>query len=350
MNPVRIVIVDLALAALGGWSVWAQAFYRVPNSYLTVVLAAVTVATTALTVLFWLYAAFSGVGATRAQRRPLELMSGALAAVVLGFAFYSLFVFANGKFDLSEPIPHATEIVSIGMEEPTFGITVPVTWATLRSWRSPGATERVMLRWEERQRLWGGQSVVVSVRRGFYGKPWVSAIEHDVEKHSRTVLAILPRAAQIRKDLAWFLARIGRFSDAATTTRAYTVDFPEDRDFPVSMAKRLTTRDRFTDVITVLADVAPRREDAEAYMLLGYALAMQGQRRADGLAYLERARTLQPRNWWPHYALGWAYAAGGDYARAVSSFERAVALRRGLTDAERELQRLRPLAAKPRAD
>ena len=36
------------------------------------------------------------------------------------------------------------------------------------------------------------------------------------------------------------------------------------------------------------------REDAEAYMLLGYALAMQGQRRADGLAYLERARTMQP--------------------------------------------------------
>jgi len=72
---------------------------------------------------------------------------------------------------------------------------------------------------------------------------------------------------------------------------------------------------------------------------------MQGPRRGEGLAYLERARQMQPRNWWPHYALGWAYAAGGDYSRAVPSFERAVALKPNLGDAARELQRLRPLAA-----
>jgi len=188
--------------------------------------------------------------------------------------------------------------------------------------------------------------VVVSVRSGFYGRPWVSAIELDVERQSRAVLALVPAAVQIRKDLAAFYARTGRFTDAAATTRDYAHDFPADRDFPIGMAKLLTTRDRFKDVVTILADVVGRREDAEAYMLLGYALAMQGQRRADGLAYLERARAMQPRNWWPHYALGWAYAAGGDYTRAVPSFEQAVALRRGLTDAERELQRLRPLAAR----
>jgi tetratricopeptide (TPR) repeat protein len=183
------------------------------------------------------------------------------------------------------------------------------------------------------------------VRNGFYGRPWVSAIDADVEIHSRAVLALVPGAAQVRKDLAWFQARSRRFADAAATTRDYARDFPEDKDFPLAMAKLLTTRDRFQDVVTVLADIVPRREDAEAYMLLGYALAMQGRQRADGLAYLERARALQPRNWWPHYALGWAYAAGGDYRRAVPAFEQAVALRHGLSDAERELQRLRPLAA-----
>jgi len=345
MRAIRLVLIDLGLAALGCWSLWAQAVYRIPSPYLTVGLAAVTTAMTALTLVFWLYAAFAGARATRMQRRPLEILSQACAVVVIGFAFYSLFVFTNGKFDLSEPAIHATEIVEIGMEEPTLGVTVPLTWATVRSWRSPGSTERLILRRDERQRSWGGQPVVVFVRSGFFGKPWVSAIEQDVERQSRAVLAVLPGAAQIRKDLAWFYARTGRFSDAASTTRAYTRDFPDDREFPVSMAKLLTTRDRFNDVITVLADVAPLRKDAETYMLLGYALAMQGQRRADGLAYLEQARAMQPRNWWPSYALGWAYAAGGDYGRAVSSFERAVALRRGLSDAERELQRLRPLVA-----
>jgi hypothetical protein len=346
MRAIRLLLVHLALGALGCWAVWAQAVYRVPSTSLTLVLSAVTVAMTALTPLAWIYAAFGAIDATPAERRPLVLMSHAFSVIVLGFTFYSLFLFANGKFDLSEPVPHATEIVSIGMEEPVLGVDLPFTWATVRSWREPGGTERILLRWAERERLWGGQPIVVSVRRGYYGRPWVSAIEHDVEKQSRAILAVVPGAAQIRKDLAMFYARTGRFADAASTTRDYTRDFPDDRAFPVSMAWLFTSRDRFADVITALADVAPRREDAEVYMLLGYALAMHGQRRADGLAYLERARTLQPRNWWPHYALGWAYAAGGDYARAVPSFERAVAMRHSLADAERELMRLRPLVAK----
>src|SRR5438477_4247723 len=217
MRVVRLTLIHLALAALGGWSVWAQAIYRAPSPYLTVVLAAVTVATTALTLVFWLYAAFAGVGATGEQRRPLQLLSQAFGAVIIGFTFYSLFLFVNGKFDLSEPTAYPTQIVDIGMEEPKLGVTVPFAWATVRSWRHPGATERIILRWDERQRLWGGQPVVVSVRHGFYGRPWVSTIEQDLEKQSRAVLAIVPGAAQIRKDLAWFYARTSRFSDAATT-------------------------------------------------------------------------------------------------------------------------------------
>jgi Flp pilus assembly protein TadD len=63
----------------------------------------------------------------------------------------------------------------------------------------------------------------------------------------------------------------------------------------VGIAQLLTSRDRFADVVTVLADVAPRRDDAEVYMLLGYSLGMQG-RRAEGLALLERARDMQPTN------------------------------------------------------
>jgi Flp pilus assembly protein TadD len=158
------------------------------------------------------------------------------------------------------------------------------------------------------------------------------------------VLAVLPNAAQVRKDLVAFYTRVGRFTDAAAAAREYVDRFPEDRAFPVSIAQLLTSRDRFADVITVLTPVAPRHDDAKVYMLLGYAQAMHGQR-AEGLGYLERARKMQPDDWWPHYALGWAYGAGGDYRRAVASFEKAVGLRRGLADAERELRRLRPLVA-----
>jgi Flp pilus assembly protein TadD len=159
------------------------------------------------------------------------------------------------------------------------------------------------------------------------------------------VLAVLPDAARVRRDLAEFYGRLGRHAEAAITTREYARRFPDDQAFPVRMARLLTSRQRFEDVVTVLADVAPRGDDAEAIMLLGHALSMRG-RRSEGIPLLARARAMQPRTWWPHYALGWAYAGDGDHARAVASFQKALALRPGVPDAERELQRLRALAAR----
>ncbi len=341
----RLTLVHLALGALGCWSVWSQLVYRTPSRYVTVVLAGIAAAGTGLSLAFWLYAMFRGVGASAKQRTPIAVGQRVCALFVLGFTFYGLFLFSNGRFDVADPAHYPTEIVSIGMDETELGVTVPFVWADIRSWRRPGEIERILLRPDERERLWGGQAVVVSVRPGFYNVAWVSRIEADVEKRSREVLADLPEASQIRKDLAEFYVRLGRYTEAAMTTREYARRFPDDRDFPVRIAQLLTSRDRFADVVTVLADVAPRREDADAYMLLGYSLGMQ-RRRAEGLALLERARGMQPKNWWPHYALGWVYIGGGDDPRALASFQRAVELRSGLYDAEREIQRLRPLAAR----
>jgi hypothetical protein len=272
----------------------------------------------------------------------------ACALTTLTFAFYGLFLFTNGKFDVADPVHHPTDVVRIGMDETELGMRVPFVWADVRSWRRPGEVERILLRSSERERLWAGQPVMVSVRPGFYGVPWVSRIEADLERRSQVVLGMFPGAGQVRKDLADFYLRLGRYTDAAVTTRDYAQRFPYDQNFPVSVAKRLTSRQRFTDVVTVLAEVAPRREDANVYMLLGYALGMQG-RRSEGLALLEKARAMQPTDWWPHYALGWVYAGDAQYAAAVASFEKAVVLRPGLYDAQRELQRLRPLVAQSAA-
>jgi tetratricopeptide (TPR) repeat protein len=343
----RLTLVHVVLGALGCWSLWAQLVYRTPSRSLSVVLAGLAAATTGLTLAFWLYAVWSGLGASARQLTPIAIAQRLGALIVLGFTFYGLFLFTNGRFDAAAPTHHAAQIAHIGLDETDLGDVMPVAWVDIKSWRRPGELERILLRPDERERLWGGQAVVVSVRPGFYGVPWVSRIEADVETRSRGVLAALPEAAQIRKDLAEFYLRLGRFTEAAMTAREYARRVPGDRDFPVRIAKLLTSRDRFADVIIVLADVAPRREDSDVDMLLGYALAMQG-RRPEGVALLERARAAQPRNWWPHYALGWAYSGGGDYPRAVASFQRALQLRPGLSDAERELQRLRPLAARAR--
>ena len=340
----RLVLVHLALAALGAWASWSQLVYRCPSRYLTLLLATLTVATTALTLVFGLYLTWRAVAVGPAPLTTLVVVHRVCAVVILAFTFLGLFVFTNGKFDLAEPVHHSTEILRIGMEDTALGVSVPVGWAEVRSWRRSGDVERILLRNDELERVWGGEAVVVSVRPGFHGLPWVSRIEADVEKRSREILAVLPDAAQVQKDLAWFYTSLGRFPEAAGTTRDYTRRFPEDRVFPVQVAKLLTSRDRFADVIMVLTDVAPRRQDADVYMLLGYSLAMQGRIR-EGVPLLERAREMQPTNWWPHYALGWVYGGSGNYAAATLSFLKAIELRPGLYDAERELQRLAPLAA-----
>jgi tetratricopeptide (TPR) repeat protein len=341
----RLTVVYLTLGALGCWSVWAQLTYRTPSRYVAVMLAGLAAVGTGLTLAFWLYAMFHGVGAAARRLTLVAVGRWVCALVVLGFTFYGLFLFTNGRFDVADPAHYPTEVVSIGLDETELGVTVPFVWAGVRSWRRPGEIERILLRPDERERLWGGQAVVVTVRPGFYNVAWVSRIDADVEKRSREVLAELPEASQIRKDLAEFYVRLGRYTEAAITTREYARRFPDDRAFPIRIAKLLTTRERFADVVTVLADVAPAREDADVYTMLGYSLGMQG-RQAEGVPLLERARALQPRNWWPHYALGRVYGGGGDYARAVASFQKALELRPGLYDAEREIQRLRPLAAR----
>ena len=348
LQILRVTLVDLGLGGLTAWSVWAQLAYRAPSRYVTVVLAGIAVACTGLMLAFWLHALVRGAGARGTRLSPIGLGYRLCALVILGSCFYGLFLLSNGRFDLSDPAHHRAEIVRIGLGETEIGIRVPFVWADVRSWRRPGELERILVRPEERERLWGGQAVVVSVRAGFHGVPWIARIEGDIEKQSREILAVAPDATQIRKDLAEFYVRLGRFTEAAITTREYARRFPDDRDFPVRIARMLTTRERPTDVVTVLADLAPRREDADVYMLLGHALARQG-RRPEGVAHLERARALQPKNWWPYYALGWAYSGGGEYARAMAAFQKAIELRPGLADAERELQRLRPLAVRPTA-
>lgn len=343
----RATLVHWALAALGCWSVWAQYVYRTPQPYLTVLLAVLTLATTTLTLALWLAELYNAIGARPRHRRLVAFGYHACALTILAFTFWGLFLFSNGKFDLSDPVAQATQIVEIAAGETELGLTIPFTWATFPSWRAAGRQERLVVRVDERWRLWGGQHVVLLLRRGFFGVTWISAIEPDFERQSREILKIVPEAAEVWKELAAFNLRIARFDEARRATSEYVARFPHDAAFPVHVANLLTSRDRFADVVTLLTPVAARHEHAGAYMLLGYALGMQGHR-AKGLSYLERAREMEPDNWWAYYALGWVYGAHGDTASSVRSFQRALQLRPGLPDVEEQLERLRQSGGRQR--
>jgi hypothetical protein len=343
----RINIVHGALSALACWSLWIQFVYRVPDRLLGVVMAAVTVASIGLALVFWVVTVFENLGAAPAHRRPVERGFQVCAFVVLGFVFYSLFLFTNGKFDLSDPVPHRARLVGIAHDESALGPSTPFAWMTLTSWRAPDRTESLLVRWDEQERLWPGQRVVVLERAGYYGTRWVSAIEPDLEAQSEEILRLAPGARQIQKDLAWFHVRLLRFDAARQAASEYIRRAPEDAEFPAQIASAMLGRDRFTEIAAILKPVAQRHERFEIYAPYGYALAMQGNR--DGLRYLERAAVMRPNHWWAHYGLGHAYGVHGDAQRAVASFERALALRPGLADVLERLPALRQQAARQRA-
>jgi hypothetical protein len=232
----RATIVHTALGGLACWSLWAQFVYRVPDRFLSIALAVVTVAGIGLTVVSWIATVFHGLGAAPQHRQLVGRVYRTCALAILGFSFYSLYLFTNGKFDLSDPVPHPTTLVGIARDEGALASSTSFTWMTLRSWRDPSRTERVLMRRDERERLWAGQPVVVLERRGFYGTPWVSAVEANVEEQSREILRLAPGAVQVWKKLAWFHVRLLRFDDARRAASEYIERVPDDPEFPAQIA------------------------------------------------------------------------------------------------------------------
>jgi tetratricopeptide (TPR) repeat protein len=343
LGVLRVTFVHFALGALGCWSLWAQFVYRVPDRFLSIALAAATAAGVGLSLVSWIAEVFEALNAAPEHHKLVERTYRVCALTVLAFSFYSLYVFTNGKFDLSDPVPHPTTLVSIAHDEGLLGPSTPFTWMTVRSWRDPARIDRLLVRWDERQRLWPGQPVVVLERRGYWAKPWVSAVEPDLEAQSREILRLAPDALTVWKNLAWFHVRLLRFDDARRAAGEYIARAPQDPEFPVQIASAMMGRDRFVEIAAVLEPVVRRHERADIYASYGYAVAMQGKR--EGIKYLERAAAMEPKNWWPHYGLGHAYGIHGEYRRAVASFERALQLRPGLADVIRLLPDLRQRAA-----
>ena len=172
---IRAALVHVVVLGLGGWSVWAQFFYRAPHRFPIVLLAVVSIASTGMMAFLGLIEVYHAIGARPRYRRAVEIGHVLCTLTILGFTFWALFLFANGTFDVSDPVVHATEIVELGTGESDLGLAVPFTWAMLRSWQGAPHPVRMLLRRDERQRLWGGQPVVVLVHRGFFGVTWVSA-------------------------------------------------------------------------------------------------------------------------------------------------------------------------------
>jgi len=73
-------------------------------------------------------------------------------------------------------------------------------WIELRAWKGRG-TVYLPLRGREQHEFWAGQPVVVQMRVGVLGIPWVVRIERDAERQAKQILEFVPASAWAWKNI-----------------------------------------------------------------------------------------------------------------------------------------------------
>ena len=185
------------LSCLCAWALVPHFTYRVPGPLLSIVLPIVGVALGAVHVAIVVRHLLG-----RMLGRPMPLLVSVERVATLttmGFVLYSAALYANGAFSAAPVRQHASEVLRIVRQDVDVGpVMTGASWIELRSWRTPGAVERLPLLAHEEGVLWAGKPVLVTVRWGYLSLPWVVSIERDDERHYRHIVERIPTAS-----LAW---------------------------------------------------------------------------------------------------------------------------------------------------
>jgi len=180
-----------------------------------------------------------GLAFCRAAGRMLDRLT--VAVLVLAF-LGGLALTYNGLLDGSAPVPRRAEVVAVGGTELPFRLGY-FGWADLRDRGSSGWAERIVLSPGRDEVALAsarpGQAVTVSMRRGWFGVPWVAAITVDHAEHARRVLSVLPTAASMRKAMISTLSQQRRWQELRAQAEAHLREYPQDRDYVLAVAREL---------------------------------------------------------------------------------------------------------------
>ena len=328
------------LVGVAVWAVNAQWTYRVPGSAASAVLPWLGTGLSALTLLLMIGGLIGRLPPEDRVRRFLHGLERWVTFLVLGLAVYGAALGFNARFAVAQPEVHASTVVALVGGEPDSTMGAAYAWADLRSWRTAGRTERVILHAWERRTLWAAKRVLVHVRPGRFGLPWIMKIESDEEERLRAVLEYAPTASRPWKELVATFFRRGDHDRAVSLAQEYLAIYPNDRDFAIRFAGDLFSASRWPAAVPILEPFMRGRPDAKLYGLLGFAMTRAG-RQAEGVAILERAIPLDPDNWWTYYALGYAHFYAGALAEAAPWFERVLQLRPNFPEIEERLRAIR---------
>jgi len=285
-------------------AVYTQAQFRVPSRFLFILIPYVSAALMFLSVVVLVNHLLRGVredDPARTVFRIAEQVSGVLVRV---YILYSLLLFANAALDRTVAEPHEADVVEIAGDSLDLG-RIPLRWIALRPVGAAGQVERVLLSPVDPP-LWPGQPVLLDVRAGFFRLPWIARISLDDVRRGRAILERSPTSAEGWKLLIKGYALRNKVAEGTDATVEYARLYPGDHDWPERIALGLGMTSHCTEMYRILEPFIPRRTDYEFYVYVGHALACM-KRTAEALVFLEKAKALEPENWWADYEIGYLY-------------------------------------------
>jgi len=331
-----------AISAIGLWALTAQLDYRIPGPMLFL-LPWLSLALLALSVLMLANHFVPRGWMPEPARQAFDRTEYWGSLAILIFACWSLVVFVNGFRDRSLPAGHRSEVQSVARRalEIKLGTLTPVSWVTLRPVSDPQRVERMPLWWKERSTVWVGRTVVVKMRHGALGIPWVAGIDEDVETHHRAILAMSPTATYSWRALILYYLRERHILEAAQLARQYRDLAPYDVRFFTTVAAMLGDRGMSAEVVTLLEPLA-KRSDAPPtlHVYLGLALTYTGQRDR-GVAMLEQALEKDPNHLTALYALAELHERWGLYETSLEYWDRLLEVSPDLADAPERAAKVR---------
>jgi hypothetical protein len=298
------VIKHLAAIAACVIAVLAQTQFRVPTRFVFVLIPYVSAALAFLSVVMFVNHMLRGVredDPARTVFRVAEQVSGVLVRV---YVLYSVLLFANAALDRTVAEPREADVVEIAGDSLDLG-RIPLRWITLRLVREPDRVERVLLSPLDPP-LWPGQPVILDVRSGFFRLPWIARISPDKVRYGRAILERNPTSAEGWKLLIAGYGHRDRVAETTNATVEYARLYPADHDWPQTIAMGLGMTGHCAEMYRVLEPFIPVRTDYEFYLYVGHALACV-KRTSEALAFLEKAKVLEPENWWADYEIGYLY-------------------------------------------
>ena len=327
------------IACLCVWALYVQMVYRVPSQFLFLFLPWIGLALSAMSFVLLINHFVTQLPEDDPFRMTFRRIEWWANMIVRVFVYYSLVLYANGKLDSSEPVRQNSKILSISAGEVRLGLPIPYSWATLRSWDDPTQAKRFFLWAREEDALWGGEMVVVQIRAGLVGIPWVSEIARDEEYYAKEILKLTPTASDARQSLIHLYLKQKRWAEAISATGELLKIYPKAFDFARFVGSELAANGSYQAGIQFLDYSIAHRPSYDAYQALGWALSYQGNKKR-AAEVLERSIGLKPYHWEAYYHLGYVYSDMGRNADALAMFQKTLERQPNFPEVEEEIARL----------